>query len=123
MKNPSNPKERNLLKGAIRRVFSRGEARRQSIERHAVDFHDPNRPRVTKWVFCGYCGIIFPKYQAEADHINPIIPVDSTLENMTWDAVVDAVWEGELMCSCKDCHKSKSKEENKQRREFKKGLR
>ena len=112
------PKERNLLKGAVRRVFSRSEIRKKVLDTSEINYKDPNRPRVTKWVTCQTCNQPTPKYLAQVDHIVPIVPTNSTLEDMSWDTVIDRTWceEKNLATICKPCHKIKSKEENKLRR-------
>jgi 5-methylcytosine-specific restriction endonuclease McrA len=123
MKNPKNPKERNLIKGAIRRVFSRSELRRQILDKAIVkDYYDPSRKRVTRWGKCSECNKLEPAYLLEVDHIEPVVPEDSSLEQMTWDELVDRVWcdERNLRPVCKPCHKLKSKEETKIRRKNKK---
>lgn len=121
MKKPTNPKERNLIKGAIRRVFSRSDLRREALQRASIVHSDPLRPRVTKWVFCANCGVIFPSYLAQVDHILPLVPVNRTLNEMSWDEVVDRAWcdVDNLAVLDKDCHKLKSKEENQERRRIK----
>lgn len=119
MRNPSNPKERNLLKGAIRRVFSRSDLRRQVIETAVIEGYSyPGRPRVTKWCKCTYCGNPTPKYQVEVDHVEPVVPIDKRLEDMTWDDLVNRIWceINNLKVCCKPCHKEKSKAEGKERR-------
>lgn len=123
MNKPPNKKEQGLVKGALRRVFSRSELRKEVIEEATIKHHDPERPRVTKWVFCNECGLIFPKYLAQVDHVTPLIPLEQTLEELTWDEVIDRLWcdKSNLAVVDKDCHSIKSKEENKKRREFKKG--
>ena len=122
MKKPNNPKERNLIKGAIRRVFSRSDLRRKALQASVTDHIDPSRKRVTRWSKCSACGKLEPSYLCEVDHDIPIIPVDSSLNEMTWDEIVDRVWcdENNLKVMCKPCHKSKSKDENKERRKLKK---
>lgn len=123
LKKPDNPKERNLIKGAIRRVFSRSELRRRAVEKALVkDYVDPNRPRVTKWGRCSSCKEMTPLYKMQVDHDSPIVPVDSSLEEMSWDQVIDNVWcdERNLKPLCETCHKSKTKEENATRRKLKK---
>lgn len=120
MRNPRiTKKERGLLKGAIRRVFSRSELRRQALDKALVkDYHDPSRKRVTRWGRCGDCKKLEPLYLLEIDHQSPVVPVDSSLEQMTWDELVDRVWchEGNLLAVCKPCHKAKSKLETKERK-------
>lgn len=107
----------------MRRVFSRSDLRKQALERHDIAHSDPTRPRVTKWSWCGSCGVIEPRYLMQVDHQTPVIPVEGALEDMTWDEVVDRLWcslDG-LLPLCKPCHKQKTKEENKARRLYKKG--
>lgn len=122
MKKPSSPKERNLLKACIRRVFSRSELRQHAMLTTRIEHFDPERPRVTKWSFCLECGTIEPTYKMEADHAEPLIPVNSSLEDMTWDEVVDRAWcELEnLRPVCKPCHKLKTRLEGQERRRLKK---
>ena len=123
MNNPTNPKERNLIKGAIRRVFSRSELRKQAIDASRVEgYTDPNRPRVTKWSKCPECKQMTPTYLMEVDHVKPVVELDSTLEEMTWDELVNKIWCDitNLVAICKPCHKIKSKAEAKERRRLKK---
>jgi 5-methylcytosine-specific restriction endonuclease McrA len=123
MKKPANPKERNLIKGAIRRVFSRSELRRKALDKAVVkDYSDPSRKRVTRWGKCSICNKLEPAYLLEIDHLEPVIPENSSLEQITWDELVNRVWcdEDKLQAVCKPCHKAKSKLENKERRRIKK---
>lgn len=115
-------KERGLLKGAVRRVFSRSELRLAVLRAFAVEHADPKRPRVKKWVWCNSCGEVFPRYLASVDHVSPIVPVDSALENMSWDDLINAVWcvRVNLQVLCPQDHSQKTKAENKLRREYKK---
>lgn len=113
------PKERGLIKGALRRVFSRSELRRQVLVKSIrPGYYDPTRPRVKKWSVCTECSKMTPTYKAQVDHKVPLVPVDRSLEDMSWDEVVDRLWcdEENLRVLCLDCHAAKSKEENKQRR-------
>lgn len=105
-------------------MFSRSELRRQALDKAQVkEYSDPSRKRVTRWGRCTACNAMTPLYLLEVDHEDPIIPVDSSLEEMSWDQVIDRVWcdERNLKAICKPCHKVKSKEENKERRINKKG--
>ncbi len=122
MRNPSNPKERNLVKGAIRRVFSRSELRRKIIELAIVHHADDRRPRVKTWCLCPFCKQFIAKSYMQVDHIIPIVKTHETLEDLSWDEVIDRLWcnENNLIAICIDCHKKKSKEENKERRKYKK---
>lgn len=122
MKKPDDAKERGLLKGAIRRIFSRSDLRRRALESTRIRHHDPLRPRVTKWSWCTECGLIEPSYLMEVDHVEPLIPLNKALEDMEWTEVVERTWCDleNLKPKCKDCHKSKTKVENAERRRLKK---
>jgi 5-methylcytosine-specific restriction endonuclease McrA len=118
-------RERGLLKGAIRRTFSRSDLRRSCIEASVIPGHsDPSRPKVKMWCRCAVCNKPEAKSYMQADHIIPVIPITSTLEHMSWDAVIDRHWcaPENLQAVCIPCHKLKTKEENKLRREHKKSL-
>ena len=110
-------KERNLLKGAIRRVFSRSELRKNAIAATRIVHHDAERPRVKKWCRCTDCLQPTAEYQMDCDHVDPIIPVTTSLEEMAWDEVVNRVFcdPSNLRGICKPCHKTKTKAENKAR--------
>lgn len=117
------PKERELLKGAIRRVFSRSELRREVVDKAVIKgYVDSERPRVTKWCKCQSCLQMVPKYLMEVDHIDPVIPIDKTLNDITFDELIARIWCNvkNLMAICKVCHKAKSKVENAERRRIKK---
>ncbi len=124
MKNPVSPKERNLVKGAIMRIFSRSELRRETINLSVIKgYKDPSRPRVTKWSLCRSCNIPTPTYLMDVDHVVPKISVDRSLEEMTWDELVDNTWcdISNLSPICRPCHRAKSKLENKERRRIRNG--
>lgn len=115
-------KERNLLKGAMRRVFSRSDLRQLAIASTKINYIDANRPRVKKWSICPVCTKHTPTYLIEVDHSDPIIPLDKTLEDMSWDEVISRIWceLDNLKPICKECHLIKTKNEAKVRRENRK---
>jgi 5-methylcytosine-specific restriction endonuclease McrA len=124
MKNSKvSAKERNLIKGAIRRVFSRSDLRKLVVERSRIAHTDNSRPRVKKWSICEACRSVVPTYLIQVDHMTPIVPIDTTLEQMSWDDLVDRIWcdISNLQPICTDCHKEKTKLEQKARRAHKKG--
>jgi 5-methylcytosine-specific restriction endonuclease McrA len=123
-KNPRiTKKERGLIKGALRRVFSRSELRREVVAASIIDYRDPNRPRVKKWSQCKLCATKTPTYLIVIDHIDPVVPIEMAFEDMSVDVVIDRIWceKNNLQFLCETCHNAKSKLENKARREFKKG--
>lgn len=115
-------KEWGLIKGALRRVFSRSDLRRSVIEAAIIDHNDPSRPKVKTWCICAICKLPEAKSYMVVDHILPVVPVDRSLEDMTPTELVDHLWcdKSNLQCCDLTCHKIKSKVENKERRLAKK---
>jgi 5-methylcytosine-specific restriction endonuclease McrA len=116
MKNPRiTAKERGLIKGALRRVFSRSDLRKAVLEEIQVSYTDPERPRVKRWSICALCDEYTPTYKIQVDHINPIIPLDKTLEDITFDQLTNNIWcdINNLQGICKTCHDKKTSSERK----------
>jgi 5-methylcytosine-specific restriction endonuclease McrA len=124
MKNPRiTKKELGLLKGSIRRTFARSELRERVIEASVMKgYSDPKRKRVKYWIKCTICGNPEAKSNIQLDHVHPVIPIDSSFEEMSIDDVVNRQWceEENLKPVCKPCHEIKTKAENKERRRIKK---
>ncbi len=116
-------KERGLIKGALRRVFSRSDLRKAAVDATRITHSDPDRPRVTKWSRCPMCNGTTPTYLMEVDHQTPVVALDSSLDEMDANTLVDRIWcvPSNLLALCPQCHKLKSKAENAQRRANKKG--
>lgn len=115
-------KERGLIKGALRRVFSRSELRKEAIEKSRIEVVDSSRPRVKKWSMCPSCDTLTPTYLMEVDHRLPVVPMDKSVHDMGADELVDRIWcePINLQALCKACHKRKSMIESKERRRIKK---
>ena len=125
MNNPKSKQERGLIKGALRRVFSRSDLRKSVIEKSIIKgYKDPKRKAVKFWVKCAECGKLEAKSNVQVDHKAPVIKVTESLDDLTWDQLVDRIWcdEKNLSVVCKPCHQTKTKAENKERRAFKKGI-
>lgn len=124
MNNRISVKERGLIKGALRRVFSRSDLRRQAIELSVVQHIDPNRLRVKKWSICPMCKRYIPTYKMQVDHVLPVIGIHETLEAMSWDLLVDRLWcdPKNLLAICEEDHKEKTRQERKLRVKYKKEL-
>ena len=114
--------ERNLIRTAVRRVFSRSELRKKVMERTEIPHSDPKRPRVTRWIICKACQQPTPRYEAQCDHINPVRAVNELEEDLAFDVFLNRVFcePGNLQPICKPCHKIKSQQENSERRKNKK---
>lgn len=114
MNNPRmTVKERNLLKGAMRRVFARSDLRKQVVSKIIVQHSDPKRKRVKTWGKCPCCGELDAISNFQVDHIIPLIELDKTLEDYTWDELIDRLWceIDNLKPIRTSCHKIKSKAE------------
>jgi len=111
-------KERNNIKGALRQAFSRSDLRRSIINKTIdKDYFDRDRIRVKTWSKCTLCERMTPKSYMVVDHINPVVPVTSSFEEMSLDDFIDALWcePSNLQACCNDCHAAKSSSENKER--------
>lgn len=124
MKNPRiTPRDRGLLKGAVRRVFSRSELRQKVVEKALIKHEDLSRPRVKRWGKCAECKQPTPKSYLVVDHIDPVVELNRSFEDMSFDELIDRMWCSidNLQALCDNCHKVKTKAEQKLRRQFKKG--
>lgn len=120
---PLSKKDFNLVKGALRRAFSRSEIYLRVMEAAAVKgYEDPNSPRCKKWVLCNICKQISKRWACVVDHILPIVPVNRDTYSLTMEELVNAIFcdDTNLQVACKNCHQVKSVGENKIRREFRK---
>lgn len=118
-------KEQSLLKGAMRRVFGRSDLRRKVIDSYIVQgYSDPKRKKVKYWIKCQECGTMEAKSNIQLDHLEPVIPIDRSFEDMSLDEVADRMWceEKNFSPKCHECHHKKTGLENKERRRLKKEL-
>lgn len=115
-------KENGLIKGALRRVFARSELRQKVLNTADIVYIDASRPRVRKWSQCPSCNKPTPKYLMVVDHVDPVIPIETSFEAMSLDVVVNRLWceEKGLQPLCEICHSVKTKAENKARKRSKK---
>ena len=103
-------------------MFARSELRAQVIEAAIIPGHyDEKRKAVKTWVRCAICGEPEAKSYAIVDHRTPVIPLDKTLEDLTWDQLIDSLWCSikNLDCVCNVCHSEKTGRERKLRAAFK----
>lgn len=115
-------KDLGLIKGAIRRVFSRSELRKEILNTAIVEHYDPNRTRVKTWYKCVSCNNFNAGYEMQVDHIQPIVAITETLKDIDCNTLIDRTWciNSNLQPICLTCHKIKSTIENRARREYKK---
>lgn len=122
MNNRLTPKDRGLIKGAVRRAFARSELRRSVLQMAKIVHSDASRPRVKTWYKCAGCSKPFAQHQLEVDHVSPVIPTDTSLEEMSWDDLINRTWcdKMNLQVLCETCHYKKSAIEREERKEHKK---
>lgn len=103
-------KDKGRIKGALRRAFTGSDLHKTVIARITVDHSDPRHPRCEYWGYCEICGVVQPRWRIEVDHVEPVVPVDSSLHDMTVTEVVDRLWcdEKNLAGICTRCHNLKT---------------
>jgi 5-methylcytosine-specific restriction endonuclease McrA len=123
MKN-CTPKDRNAIKGSLRRAFSRSKLHHSIIEAARVEHTDPNRPRVKNWVLCNICKEPEAKSYMTVDHIDPVIPYTTTFEELGADETIDRIWcdANNLQAVCPDCHDAKTLVEKAIKKQYRDSL-
>jgi len=122
MNNPRiTKKEQGLIKGALRRVFSRSDLRNAVIEASIVKHNNPDRPKVKTWCLCNVCKKPEAKSYMAVDHIEPLIPVSTSFAEMSLDEFIDRLWcvIDNLQAICPTCHDEKTAIERKARKKKK----
>lgn len=116
------PKDRNAIKGALRRAFSRSELHKRVLYASIVDYVDESRPRVKTWCRCNICKKPEARSYMVVDHIDPLVPVNTTFADMNLETIIDRLWcaENNLQTVCPSCHDKKTKTEKEQRKQSKK---
>ncbi len=119
-----------LIKGALRRVFARSEMHEPILEACRVPVSEvpvevrAARPKVKdeNWVRCPLCKEYTNMSSMQVDHVDPVIPVTSSLVEMDLLDVINRIWcdPSNLQATCKKCHAPKTKLENDTRRANKK---
>ena len=109
-------KQYYTLLSAIKRCFSRSPQHRQALNNAKC----PRKkgPKGGARYRCVQCRVDFAVKGIQVDHIDPVIPLDKTAKDMSWDEIVDRIFcdPSNLQTVCKECHKKKSAQENKARR-------
>lgn len=106
--------------GQLRRCWSRHPRKREILQR--AKHPALKGPRGGPRYICESCGKTTPSSKVNVDHIDPVVPIHRLSKDMTWDEIVDRMFNcpsDNLQVLCLDCHKEKTQEENKKRRDFK----
>lgn len=90
--------------------------------RQAWRFYSEDRKACIAKSACAICGRPFPTpaIRPLADHVEPVDDPNTGFRG--WDDHYDRLFYGKLQPLCENCHKKKSAEENKLRRERRKRL-
>lgn len=111
---------KTVVKGSLRRAFARWPP---SIEIREDAIHPTIKgPRGGKQYTCACCGKTFGITKIAVDHISSVIPLDKTIDDLSWDEIVARMFcdKSNLQVLCKDvCHKKKTAEERKERKKYK----
>ena len=78
-------------------------------------------PRGGKQYKCKKCKKAFANKDVQVDHIKPVVPTNTTLQDMDYNKIVSRIFcpPKNLQVLCKTCHKAKTKEERAERKEAK----
>lgn len=117
-------RELALIQGAIRRTFARSEVYAKSVQRQRINHSDKTRPRVRTWYKCANCGKPGAKGDFQNDHIDTVVPLDSSFEKLSWDQWIENIWcdVKNLWFICLQCHEEKTKIEKGIRAKIKNGV-
>jgi len=113
-----------VVRGAIRRTFARAPVKQEVLKAVRKEFpkHRKDGSRAKKDAVCYLCNVC-KKYvgstKVSVDHIIPVVSPEGFVD---WNTFVDRLYCGSenLQVICDDCHKAKTKEENRLRREMRK---
>ncbi len=109
---------KNIIKGALRRVFSRCPIVRQKLE-SAV--HPTKKGiRGGKQYVCSVCKQVFPLKEVQVDHIKSVIPYNKTIQDLSYDELVARIFckKQNLQVLCKQCHALKTTKEREKKKAF-----
>lgn len=112
---------RSFAMSALRRA--QWPAKYQAISQAYIgDGINPKTGKPCKLHKCPTCEKVYPKGMMHADHKNPVIPIDKQWSNgflgYDWNEVMRNLWceKDGFSAICKECHKTKTKQENTERR-------
>lgn len=108
-------KDRNTLKGMLRKAFSRSALRKAVIAgskvRRPLPRFKNGRENSTVRVRCAECTFLYPEYMIEVDHIEEV----GTFYG-DWGYYIKRIWCDieNLQCLCKWCHEIKTRQYNQE---------
>lgn len=118
---PVWPAMKNQIKGAIRRIFRLSPwmqltLQKARVEKSRVLKNGQISSRPDVYYQCAMCKNYFKRNEVQVDHIDPVIPFGKTIQDMSYDEIVERIFcrLDNLQVLCKSCHAKKTKLEKKQ---------
>jgi 5-methylcytosine-specific restriction endonuclease McrA len=111
--------DKQIIKGALRRVMARSPIVR---EVYSKSVHPTLKGvRGGKQLICAICKKAFPSNRMAVDHIIPVVPLNKTVHDLSYDEIVNRIFcpIKNLQLLCEYCHKSKTKAEREERKRLK----
>lgn len=117
-KKPAPWNLKTQVKGALRRLSSRTPAHKECMD-NAIHLTIKG-PRGGKQYICACCKKTFSAINVQVDHIEEVIPVNRSIDEMTWDEIINRIFcdISLLQVLCKPCHKIKTSKERKARKKY-----
>lgn len=109
--------DKALIKGALRRLMARSPMVKRVYEQN---LHPTAKGiRGGKQYICNHCKKTFPSNRMAVDHIKPVVPINSNIQEMSYEMIVNRIFcpISNLQLLCETCHQIKSKEEREQRKQ------
>ena len=115
-------KLKGLVKGAIRRLFSRSDTIK--IVREKAVHPKKKGPRGGKQYICNACNACFGAGKIQVDHIKSVIGHKESVHNLDFNQIVARIFVStrRLQVLCLACHKVKTKKERDKRTKYRREL-
>lgn len=116
-----DPKITRYITQGIRKAFKLSEKHKQvqlasRVEKPKYKKDGTLSKKPSVYFRCADCNGLAKGTNINVDHIEPVIPLNSCLNDMTVDEYTERVLTLDCQLLCKPCHKLKSKSENSQRK-------
>jgi len=108
----------NAIAAAVRKSFAYNSIEYQNALTKACTLDGPKGGK--RWK-CSVCKVVSDRKDIHVDHIEPVIPIDTTMSRLTLKQFYDRCFcsSKNLQILCRTCHKIKTIKENETRKNFK----